>query len=252
MSLRALLWVMEDAPVISQGELAVLYALAERANDQGKCAWPSQAWIAGRARCTDRTVRNHLRALEGRGLIKKGNPQFVAHISPDRRPTVWDLDMSLKRPENERAENSSGRKVATERPESCDRTTGKLRQNDRKPVSDKASGKRPEPSGKRPGPHQLPEDWKPSEKAWKRAKETYPMLDLDAVLRDFKFYWHSQEGSRALKRDWGRTWSNWLMNEAKWSKDKPGSSTGASKPDIRKMLDEIVAQEDEVDESAPF
>ena len=83
MSLRALLWVMEDAPVISQGELAVLYALAERANDQGKCAWPSQAWIADRARCTDRTVRNHLRALEGRGLIKKGNPQFVAHISPD-------------------------------------------------------------------------------------------------------------------------------------------------------------------------
>ena len=42
------------------------------------------------------------------------------------------------------------------------------------------------------------------------------------------------------------------MNEAKWSKGKPGSSTGASKPDIRKMLDEIVAQEDEVDESAPF
>lgn len=73
------------------------------------------------------------------------------------------------------------------------------------------------------------------------------MLDLDAVLRDFKFYWHSQEGSRALKRDWGRTWSNWLMNEAKWSK---GAS--AAKPDIRKMLDEIVAQEDEVDESAPF
>ena len=126
MSLRAMLWVLEDAPVENHGELAVLYALAERANDDGSCSWPSQDWVAFRARCTDRTVRNHLRALESRGVIRKGNPRFVEHIRPDRRPTVWDLNLGAKRAENSRPENSSGRKIQVERPENLNRTTGNL------------------------------------------------------------------------------------------------------------------------------
>lgn len=146
MSLRAILWVMEDAPVENLGELAVLYALAERANDDGACAWPSQEWLAHRARCTDRTVRNHLRSLESRGVIRKGNPKFVEHVPANRRPTVWDLNLSASRPENSRPENSSGRKISTARPENSDRLTGKSEQLDRKAVSDKPSLNRPEPS----------------------------------------------------------------------------------------------------------
>lgn len=245
-----MLWVLEDAPVENHGELAVLYALAERANDRGECAWPSQEWIAFRARCTDRTVRNHLRALESRGVIRKGNPKFVDHVPANRRPTVWDLNLEAVRAENSRPENISGRKIQAVRPENSSSQAGKSEQFDRKPVSDKASLNRPEPSrnrSKNSNRHPLPDGWRPSEKVWGKAKDSYPGIDLEAVLRDFSFYWQSQSGSRALKSNWDRAWSNWLINEAKWNK-----SESAAKPDIRKMLDEIVAQEEEVDESAPF
>lgn len=134
MSLKAIIWVMEDAPVEDQGELAVLYALADRASNDGSGAFPSQAWIAQRARCTDRSVRNVLRKLEDRGVIRKGDPRFVDHIQGNRRPTVWDLNLDLRR-----AENDSGRKVTTVRPENDDSQTGKSRQLGRKPVSDKPS-----------------------------------------------------------------------------------------------------------------
>ena len=148
MSLRAMLWVMESAPVENHGELAVLYALAERAHDDGSCAWPSQEWIAWRARCTDRTVRNHLKALEQRGVIRRGNPKFVEHIRRDPRPIVWNLDLTLQRPENNDRKNlpagkseSNDRKNQAERPENLGRTTG-----NRFPTN------RPEPSMNRPEP----------------------------------------------------------------------------------------------------
>lgn len=118
---------METAPVKNQGELAVLYALADRANDDGTCAWPSQEWIASRARCSARTVRTHLNAMEKRGLIRRGNPKFVEHIRADQRPIVWDIDMES------RAESfattgkseSNDRKIHVERPENSRRTAGK-------------------------------------------------------------------------------------------------------------------------------
>lgn len=152
MSLKAMIWVMEDAPVENQGELAVLYALADRASDDGTAAWPSQEWIAYRARCTDRTVRNHLSNLEERGVIKKGDLRHVEHIRQDRRPIVWDLNLDLSRPENWRPENITGRKIGAERPESYDTTAGKFESNDRKPVSDKPSITILKPSENHPTP----------------------------------------------------------------------------------------------------
>lgn len=97
MSLKAMLWVMESAPVISHTELAVLYALADRAGDDGTAAFPSQAWIAERARCSERTVKRQLKNLAGRGVIRPGEERHVAYIRGDRRPLVWDLDLSLTR-----------------------------------------------------------------------------------------------------------------------------------------------------------
>lgn len=97
MSLRAMLWVMNDAPAKNHAELAILYALAERADDQGRCSWPSQEWIADRARCSVRTVRRHLVAMEERGLIYRGDQRYVAHIRKDRRPIVWTVNLRAVR-----------------------------------------------------------------------------------------------------------------------------------------------------------
>ena len=88
-----MVWVMEEAPTTDPVSLLVLYALADRASDDGSAAYPSQEWIATRARCSVRTVRRKLSELETSGLIRKGNPQYVDHIRKDRRPTVWNLNL---------------------------------------------------------------------------------------------------------------------------------------------------------------
>ena len=93
MSIKAMVWVMEEAPTTDPVSLLVLYALADRASDDGSAAYPSQEWIATRARCSVRTVRRKLTELEAAGLIRKGNPHYVEHIRKDRRPMVWNLNL---------------------------------------------------------------------------------------------------------------------------------------------------------------
>ena len=108
MSLKAMIWVMEDAPVENHAELAILYALADRANDDGTAAWPTQAWLAERARCSGRTVRRHLAALEERGVIRRGDQRLVMWERSDRRPIVWDLNMSLARQRSDKSPSAAG------------------------------------------------------------------------------------------------------------------------------------------------
>jgi hypothetical protein len=92
-----MLWALEDAPVDDQGQLLVLIALADRAADDGAAAWPSIGWIAERARCSTRTVIRHLHALRDAGLIALGDQRLVEHLPANRRPQVYDIDLSRRR-----------------------------------------------------------------------------------------------------------------------------------------------------------
>lgn len=100
MSLRAMLWALEDAPATDATALLILWALADRAADDGRAAYPSVDWIAERARCSTRTVHRHLRTLEDGGLIRRGDQQLVAHFRADHRPVVWDLNLDISRGDN--------------------------------------------------------------------------------------------------------------------------------------------------------
>jgi hypothetical protein len=116
-SLKAITWVMERAPVKSPAEQVVLYVLADRAHDDGRCAWPAQSWIAERTRLSTRTVRRHLSEMEARGLIRRGDQRPVQHIPPQRRPIVWDLCMSG--PDNGDRSSLTGQ---NDRPDNGDRS----------------------------------------------------------------------------------------------------------------------------------
>lgn len=60
-------WVftLEELPA---SETLVLLALADAANDEG-LAWPSQATLAPKARCSERSLRRHVQFLKDHGLI---------------------------------------------------------------------------------------------------------------------------------------------------------------------------------------
>lgn len=251
MSLRAILWVMNDAPVDNQTELAILYALADRASDDGSTAWPSQEWIAYRARCTARTVRTHLKNMEERGLIKRGNPKFVEHIRKDVRPIVWDLNLSLKRPENDDrkilppgSSASNDRKTSVERPEAQRRTAG--------------SGfptNRPEPSMNHPEPSKggvvkgtrVPENWTPPPHVWDDVSQKCPNVDLEDEHENFMDYWLSKTGKDATKLDWARTWRAWMRRSEKWAKSK-----GVRTPSVDEVLSWNVSPSMNEDQEVPF
>lgn len=99
MSIKVISWVREHAPTENPTELCILYSLADRANDDGQGCWPSVATLALEARCSERTVQRHLRNLEERGLIRRGDQRMVDRYRPDRRPVVWDLNLGMKREE---------------------------------------------------------------------------------------------------------------------------------------------------------
>ena len=99
MSVDAVAWALRWAPVANAQEHVLLIALADRADEFGRAAWPYQDDLAARGRCSIRTARRHLAAMEKRGLIARGDQRLVAHLRSDRRPIVWDLDLSKRLPE---------------------------------------------------------------------------------------------------------------------------------------------------------
>ena len=82
--------VWESGPE-DRGELLVMLALADFADDRGRC-WPSIATIAKRARMTARSAQRILRKLESEGAVKistgtgrAGCNEYV--LTPDARVT---------------------------------------------------------------------------------------------------------------------------------------------------------------------
>jgi hypothetical protein len=67
MSIRVMSWVWENGPT-DQGELLVMLALADFANDAGKC-WPSMQSIARKARLTERGAQKIVRRLQSAGML---------------------------------------------------------------------------------------------------------------------------------------------------------------------------------------
>lgn len=96
MSIQAMAWALTEAPVPDATAHIILLALANNAKEDGSDAYPYVATIAKYARCTTRTVHNKLRELEKMGVINKGDQGVVSHYRPDKRPTVYNLNLGVK------------------------------------------------------------------------------------------------------------------------------------------------------------
>lgn len=92
MSIEAVSWALNFADVRDPGEALVLIGIANHAGKDGRGCWAGQATLAHYARCSERTLRRKLSALEARGVIVRGDQALVDHIPASRRPVVWDLE----------------------------------------------------------------------------------------------------------------------------------------------------------------
>ena len=96
MSIEAMVWALNKAPVTDSAALLVLLGLANHADSEGKDAFPSRETLSLYARCSVRTVAVKLKALEDGGIIRRGDQQKLAHLRPDRRPVNWDLNYDVQ------------------------------------------------------------------------------------------------------------------------------------------------------------
>ena len=97
MSLRAMIWVLEESGIHEHGDFRLMIALADRAHDDGTCAWPSVSWLAERVQRSNRSVLRGLDRLKEQGLIRPGNQELFSHLPANRRPVVYDLVMHRSR-----------------------------------------------------------------------------------------------------------------------------------------------------------
>lgn len=60
--------------------------------------------------------------------------------------------------------------------------------------------------------HELPEGWTPPAEVVEAMRQERPDVDQEHELRVFHDYWPSQPGVRSRKKDWTRTYRNWIRN----------------------------------------
>lgn len=106
MSIEALMWAMNLAPAPcdaggkpNAAAAAVLIGLANHAGPDGRAAFPSVRVLTRYSRLSEATVRAAIARLARAGIIQPGDPAVVAAYihRGDRRPQVWNLDMTLVR-----------------------------------------------------------------------------------------------------------------------------------------------------------
>ena len=86
-------WAIEQQLVTGATARHVLLVLANYADHEGRCAFPSAATLARNTGLTERGVRLKLAELQKLGAIKLGNQAVSAAWidRADRRPVVYDL-----------------------------------------------------------------------------------------------------------------------------------------------------------------
>lgn len=232
MSLRAMIWVLEESGIHEHGDFRLMIALADRAHDDGTAAWPSVGWLAKRVCRTNRSVLRGLDRLKEQGLIRPGDQALVSHLPANRRPVVYDLIMTTVR----------GDKTVTSDPVRGDSSdhlgvTPDVTQTIPSSLREETIGEKPSdadasalnldvapvltPKRKTTA---LPDDWAPSGKHHQLSMEL-------GFTRDRTKHEAEQFRDRALAKgerylDWDAAFRTWLRNAKKFD-DRNG---GAARP----------------------
>ena len=124
MSIRAMLWVLDELNELPAGPTLVMVALADYADEDGTC-WPSQERIAARARASERSVRRHLTWLQEQGLVTVEHRWAQRGAGRSTRvSSVYRLPVGKAWTPDEAPKKTAGRRVSAGQPVP-DNLTGK-------------------------------------------------------------------------------------------------------------------------------
>ena len=87
----------------------------------------------------------------------------------------------------------------------------------------------------------LPDDWMPTQTTIDKTKLDCPLVDLERAHEKFTNHWHAATGRNATKRDWDRTWRNWMLEDqtrseqrtARTQPTRPGYGVDGHQPTAR-------------------
>lgn len=223
MSLEAIRWSKAQRTG-SPTAKAVLFALAEAANREGRC-FISQAEIAEVTELSRRAIVAQLQLLEKMGLIER---EHRHRKDGSRTSDSYQLAVpSQSAPDAHRPDQSArgAQREANQSARGAPPVPTVLEPTEIPPLSPKGENtpeEEQEPEPKR-RPFTLPPDWTPNEKHAEIARSRGVDLRLEAdKLRD----WATAGGKKYL--DWDATFRNWLRN----AKPERGGPRGAASREI--------------------
>lgn len=230
MSIRIMTAVWDTQ--LPDSEKIVLLALADCANDEGLC-WPSMATLTAKCSKSDRTIQAAIKSLAAAGhLTREERPgkgcRYTIHPRKDFSPEKASPPKPL------RPEGTSPPKGTTPTPEAASDKPSRTITSP--PVRAKAlptpaggSG----PAGDDLGEGEKPKAAKPRKRAvgsrlsenWQAPAVADLPLEVQAVVGlwpagayeltaiMFRNHWLAEGRAIGAKRDWARTWHNWLLRE---------------------------------------
>lgn len=220
MSLSAMHYVRQ-ASIRPSGRKFVMMALADYADEAGEC-FPHVATLAAYTSQSEKTVRDHLNALEAEGWIKrKRSRREDGTLAGYRFAIQWQISPV--------ADFASGEKP----PEPPAKTTGQeppdLTTNNNKGARDPVSS--------------IPDDWGPDEQSVDLARELeLTDQEISDAIDEFTEYWRCEgrtKRGRKTARGWQLTFRTRLRDLAKrWRRGSfAGGSNGGQRSGGRSLAD---------------
>ena len=210
--------VWDRAP-FDQTHLLVLLALADQANDAGRC-WPSAAHIAKRARCSDRYVRQVISELQSAGWLsieeRRGRSSMYTVTTPEPRFTP---EPQLRGEPQATPEKPSPLNPSSPHPGTPVQGTPELGFTQNHQVTTKEPSEAKKATRKTP----YPPDWEPAANQITYADEH----NIDVWVEADKFRTRNlRDGSKYA--NWDMAFASWLRlgNEKGWAAKKQPAKTG--------------------------
>jgi DNA-binding Lrp family transcriptional regulator len=215
MSVKVLTHVFEHSRA-SGNDRVVALVLADHASDDGTGAYPSQALIARKANCAERTVRDCLDRLEEMGEITRRG------VHPSHKTVMFDVTVTpadSATGKSRRPRQRSATKPSTERDPEIPSVLSPLVATLNRVVE-----------GKRAKPIKLA--------AFLRICERFADRDLALEAEKFEHYYLHGAGENRKRKDVLAAWRNWLDSAPSALASRRGGREHPADRRIRDALDQ--------------